>query len=166
MTFVWSNRQPEPSTMRPSINLLALAAFIFIAGCLDAPDEQAVSVEPDPVNTVWTVDLIRTLPGQQAEYLRNIEANWAGARRIARERGVVLAYQAFVAPPDSLRGWDVLLMTEYADSSTWAQREPIFESIFASPEYVRVPTAKPLSELREFLAGGVVMEALVSEPQR
>ena len=145
--------------------LLALAVLILVAGCLEAPSQSAAPVEPDTSASVWTVDLIRTLPGQQAEYLRNIEANWAGARKIARERNVVLSYQAFVAPPDSARGWDVLLMTEYTDSTTWSQREPIFQEIFASPEYVRVPTARPSAELREFVAGGVVMEALVSEPR-
>lgn len=146
--------------------LLALTVLILVAGCLEAPSQPVSPVEPDTSQSVWTVDLIRTLPGQQAEYLRNIEANWAGARKIARARNAVLSYQAFVAPPDSARGWDVLLMTEYADSSVWADREAIFESIFASPEYVRVPTARPSSELREFVAGGVVMEALVSEPRR
>ena len=149
--------------MHPS---LAIAMLLLVAGCLEAPSEQAVPVEQGTTNSVWTVDLVRTLPGQQAEYLRNIEANWAGARRIARERSAVLSYRALVARPDSLRGWDVLLMTEYADSSAWSQREAIFESIFSSPEYVRVPTAQPSSELREFASSGVVMEALVSEPRR
>ncbi len=152
--------------MHPPISSLAIAMLILVAGCLEAPSEQAVPVEQGTTHSVWTVDLVRTLPGQQAEYLRNIEANWAGARRIARERSAVLSYRALVARPDSLRGWDVLLMTEYADSSAWSQREAIFESIFASPEYVRVPTARPSAELREFASSGVVMDALVSEPRR
>ena len=54
------------------------------------------------------------------EYLLNIEANWAGARQMATDRGIVLSYQALAAEPDSARGWDVLLMTEYADSTAWS----------------------------------------------
>ncbi len=148
--------------MRHAIRPYAIATLLLVAGCLDTEPPSPT----EPGNTVWTVDLVYTLPGQQAEYLRNIEANWAGARRLARQGGAVLSYRALVAPPDSLRGWDVMLMTEYADSSAWSQREAIFESIFASPEYVRVPTARPSSELREFASSGVVMEALVSEPRR
>ena len=106
------------------------------------------------------------LPGQQAEYLRNIKANWAGARRLARERGAVLSYSALKTPPDSSRAWDVLLMTEYADSTAWSQREPIFREIFASPEYVRVPTARPSSELRAFFDSGVVMRGVISDGSR
>ena len=159
-------RTLDPSTMRHLIRPCAIVTLILVAGCLDATTEPPGSAEPDNTNSVWTVDLVHTLPGQQTEYLRNIEANWAGARRIARARGAILSYRAFVAPPDSSRGWDVLLMTEYADSAAWSQREATFEAIFASPEYVRVPTARPSSELRTFAAGGVVMRALVSEPSR
>ncbi len=148
--------------MRHLRKLHTITALLLIAGCLDAPSEPTGPAEADNTNSVWSVDLIRTLPGQQAEYLRNIEANWAGARRIARGRGDVLSYRALVAPPDSARGWDVLLMTEYADSTAWANREAIFEAIFASPEYIRVPTARPSAELRTFLSSGVAMRALVS----
>lgn len=153
--------------MHPSFyRLLSVAGLLFLTGCVQSPAQPNTQVEVRTNSSVWSVDLIRTLPGQQAEYLRNIENNWAGARRIARERGAVLSYQALVADPDSSQGWDVLLMTEYADSASWSDREAIFESIFASPEYVRVPTSQPSSALRTFLTGGVVMESLVSEPER
>ncbi len=145
--------------MRHAIRLYAIATLILVAGCLDTEPPSPA----EPGNTVWTVDLVYTLPGQQAEYLRNIEANWAGARRLARQGGAVLSYRALVAPPDSLRGWDVLLMTQYADSSAWSEREATFEAIFASPEYVRVPMARPSSELRSFFASGVAMRAVISD---
>ena len=57
-------------------------------------------------------------------------------------------------------------MTEYADSTAFAQREAVFEAIFASPAYVRVPTARPSAELRAFAASDVTMRALVAEPPR
>ena len=143
---------------------LVIAALLFLTSCVGTDQEDTASTEPSSGQSVWTLDLIRTLPGQQAEYLRNIEANWAGARRIANTRGDVLSYRAFVAEPDSTRAWDVLLMTEYADSASYADKEAIFESIFASPEFVRVPTSSPSSELRVFLSGDVVVRPFVSEP--
>lgn len=147
--------------MRHAIRPYAIATLILVAGCLDT--EPPSPAEPGNTHSVWTVDLVYTLPGQQAEYLRNIEANWAGARRLARQGGAVLSYRALVAPPDSLRGWDILLMTQYADSSAWSEREATFEAIFASPEYVRVPMARPSSELRSFFASGVAMRAVISD---
>ena len=152
----------KQSFMRP----IAIAALILVGGCLDTPPEQTAPAKPDTTNSVWTVDLVRTLPGQQTKYLRNIEANWAGARRLARERNFVLSYRALMAPPDSSRGWDLLLMTEYADSTAWANREAIFQEIFASPEYVRAPTERPSSEVRAFFSGAVVMRGVVSDGSR
>ena len=145
-------------------SLLAGASLLFLGGYSGAEESQSVAVEPldNTVWTVWTVDLVSTMPGQQAEYVRSIEANWSSARAIAVERGAVLSYRALVTSPDSGFGWDILLMTQYTDSTAWANREGIFEEIFASPEFVRVPTSVPSSELRSFAASGVVMLNFVS----
>jgi hypothetical protein len=119
---------------------------------------------PNPTGlagSVWSVDLIRTLPGMQTEYLASIENNWAGARKLARDRGAVLSYRALVADPAPERGWDVILMTEYADSAAWSRREETFREIFAAPEFVGVEPASPSSEMREFVASGVVMRGLI-----
>ena len=86
--------------------------------------------------------------------------------RIDRISGLLRRAAALAAEPDSSRGWDVVLITEYADSMAWAGREEIFQAIFASSEYTRVPTARPSSELREFEAGGVVLRHVASGPER
>ena len=135
----------------------AFALLIAVAVLLVGESGRTAVAQSDGSSSVWSVDLIRTLPGQQSEYLRNIEANWSGARRLAVERGAVLSYRALAAPSDSSRGWDIILMTEYADSTAYAQREDIFRAIFDSPEFVRLEMDRPSSELREFVAGGVTM---------
>lgn len=139
-----------------TLHMFSLVVIVSFAVTSQAGAQ--VPAEPD-ATPVWSVDLVRTFPGQQAEYLRNIAANWSGGRKLAIARGAVLSYHALAAEPDSARGWDVLLMTEYADSTAWADREEIFQEIFASPEYVRVET-RPSSELREFASGSVTMWAV------
>jgi len=146
-------------------SLLVAVALSLSTGCLQ-PAARDGAPEFGSDGTVWTLDLVRTLPGQQAEYLRSIRANWAGARHLARERGVVLGYRALAAAPDDERGWDVLLMTEYADRSSWEQREAVFQEIFVSPEFTAGATSRPSAELREFLAAGVVLESVVSVSRR
>lgn len=119
---------------------------------------------PNPApHTVWAVDLVTTLPGQQDHYIESIKTNWANARHLAKERGAVRSYQAFAAPQDSLRGWDVLLMTEYADSTSWQNREPIFQSIFASDEFVYVTPGSPSAEMRHFFVSDVAMQHFVRQ---
>lgn len=143
--------------------LLACVALTFSTACLHTSHANAASAHDE---SLWTVDLVRTLPGQQADYLRSIEANWAGARHLVRERGVVLSYRAFAALPNDERGWDVLLMTEYADEASWERREEVFREVFASPEFVAMTTSRPSSELREFLAAGVVLRPVVTASRR
>jgi hypothetical protein len=148
--------------------MLRIASVLALTvACLAACQQPVPPAEPVPteLESVWSMDLVRTLPGAQADYVRSIETNWASARRLAREQGAVLSYRALVAPPDSARGWDVVLMTEYADSTAWADREAIFQAIFASPEFVAVEPARPSVEMRTFAAGGVTLRPAVSEPR-
>lgn len=142
--------------------LLVLSLGSLLAGC--AGDGAAVPPPSTAPPTLWAVDLVRTLPGAQEDYLASIRTNWAAARRVAHARGAVRSYRALVAPPDSARGWDVMLMTEYADSAAFRDREETFRAIFASPDFVMVPPARPSAEMRTFAAGEVQLTALTSGP--
>jgi hypothetical protein len=137
-----------------------LVLFLGIAAFSTKTIESAENIN----ESVWSIDLVTTLPGQQAEYLEHIRNNWAQGRRIITEHGEIRSYKALSAPQDSSRGWDVMLMTEYSDSSSWSDREAIFSEVFASTEYARIPSSKPSSELREFFLSGIVMKELVSGP--
>ena len=137
---------------------LLLSVFLCVTSCT-----QQENTQPIPSNSVWAMDLVETLPGQQDNYIASIETNWANARRIAQERGSVRSYRAFVAPQDTARGWDVLLMTEYTDSTEWGNREAIFQAIFQSKEFVRVEPAAPSAEMRRFFRAGVTLRSFVDQ---
>lgn len=142
--------------------VLGVCAVVSLASCV--ADDSAASLKVAPSSgSVWTIDLVQTLPGQQAEYMRSVEANWASARSIARDQAVVLSYRALVAKPDSGRGWDIILMTEYADSAASSDREAIFKKIFSSPDFVYTASPVPSSELRKFSVSGLEMREFVSE---
>lgn len=146
--------------------LLPFCLVFGLAGCMAPSGPERTESASDASRSVWAIDLARTLPGAQEDYVRSIETNWANGRRLALERGVVKSYHAFVAPQDSARGWDVLFITEYADSAAWYNREQLFEDIFASPEFVRVEPARPSSEMREFVTSEVLMRSFVAPPRK
>lgn len=140
------------------------AIVLACASCAPEGDRPAESSTlPVAASSVWVMDLIRTFPGMQAEYLRGIEANWGGARRLAVGRGVVHSYQAFAIAPDSTLGWDVILLTEYVDSSAFLNREEAFAEIFELPEYLaaRVTSTRPSSELRSFFLTELFVKPVV-----
>jgi hypothetical protein len=143
-----------------------MTALIILAISVAACDSGSARVESDPANSIWSVDLVRLLPGGQDVYVSNIRDNWAQARDIALENGDLLSFRALLAKPDSARGWDIILMTQYADSARWADREEIFQTIFESTQFERVPTGRPSSELREFASGGVVLNEIISSDKR
>lgn len=108
------------------------------------------------------MDLVRTFPGAQADYLRNVEANWASARELASTGGDVISFVALAAPPDSGRGWDIVLLTEYADSTAYENREEIFAEIFGSDAFQPVDVGRPTSELRTFFASEVSLRTVAA----
>jgi hypothetical protein len=150
---------------RSLVTLGSVVTLVVAIGCSSASRPADPEPEPPPSASVWSIDLVRTLPGGQADYVRSIGTNWASARKLGVDRGALRSYQAFVAAPDSSRGWDVLLMTEYADSATFAQREAIFEEIFDSREFVRVEPGRPSAEMRVIEIGSVAMKAFVTTPR-
>lgn len=81
--------------------------------------------------SVWTADFMRTKPGQQARYLRYVDANWARARRTVQAQGGIKSFRVLVSS-DSLAAWDVLLLTEYPDSAAFARAEEVFRPVLAA----------------------------------
>lgn len=132
-------------------------ALVFI-GC--QPVERTEYTSSDTAGSVWSIDLVRTNPGLQDVYLDNIRDNWAQARAIGTNQGALKSYRALAAPQDSTRGWDVILMTEYSDSTAWADRESIFADIFESDDFEAVPMTIPSDSVRSFLVGGVTLSSV------
>lgn len=88
---------------------------------------------PARTDTVLATDFMRTLPGQQADYLEFVRLNWMKARRAAMEEGAVVRFEVLTREP--VEGeWDVVLITEYASPQTYADREAIFARLFERPE--------------------------------
>ncbi len=143
-----------------------VAASLIVASCLIGCAQPETSAPADHAQSVWAVDFIRLLPGGAEDYLKNIRGNWAQARDIALRNGDILSFNALRAADDSSLGWDIMLMTEYTDSTTWTNREEIFAQIFDSAEYERVQIDRPSSELREFVNGAVVLHPIVTNGAR
>jgi len=84
--------------------------------------------------SVWAVDVVTVRAGERENYRRFLEANWAKARRTARERAEIVSYRAAFSPDTSGTGagTQVLLLTEYPDAAAYERREAIFQPILAA----------------------------------
>jgi len=106
-----------------------------IAGCRSAPQSEPAINSPAADTrgpSAWSVDVVTVRAGERENYRRFVEANWAKARRTARERGEIRSYRAIFSPDTGSANAQVLLLTEYPDSSAYKRREEIFQPILAA----------------------------------
>ena len=84
--------------------------------------------------SVWSVDVMTVRTGERDSYRRFLDANWARARRTARDRGEIRSFHALFTPDTSSTGagTQVILLTEYPDSAAYARREEIFQPILTA----------------------------------
>lgn len=112
------------------------------AACASAPPATA---------PLLAIDLMRTLPGEQADYLRFFERNWAAARAEVQRQGDVVAYEVIAREPDGVE-WDVMLVTEYASREAFDRREATFGALFERPEFTMKPVdGKGPRDMAEFV---------------
>lgn len=114
------------------------------------------------------LDARRTLPGQQARYLKFVEANWVPAREEARRGGAVLGHEILVreSGDPAPGGWDILLITVYRDSLAAASAEEIFAPIIAAREMVRIDGHGPRDLAIGLWSTTMRREAIAGAPGR
>ena len=116
-----------------SIITLAVAAIISCRPAARTTSTAATAAANDTRGpSVWAVDVVTVRPGERENYRRFLEANWAKARRTLRERGEIRSYHAAFSPDAGGANAQVLLLTEYPDSTAYARREEIFQPVLAA----------------------------------
>lgn len=123
------------------IKTVIAAFFLFAAAGISAQT---------PKTSVWAVDFVRTKDGQQENYLKFIERNWAKARLFMKEKGIVASYRFLSIPASKDTEWDALLITEYVDRDGYEKRETVFDEYRKINQAVLIDgkTARDMSEIK------------------
>lgn len=98
-----------------------------------------VGAAQTPKVSVYAVDFIKINDGEQANYLKFIEQNWAKARAFMKEKGIVASYKSVSVSANKDTKWDALLITEYVDEDGYGKREAVFD------EYRKTNPATPVN---------------------
>lgn len=100
--------------------------------------------------SVWAVDFIKTKDGQQANYLKFLDQNWAKARAFMKEKGIVSTYQSLSVPASKETQWDILLITEYVSREGFEKREDVFAEYRKNSSQVLIDgkSGRDLSEIK------------------
>lgn len=78
---------------------------------------------------ITTLDFVKIKDGHREEALYYYENNWKAFREIALERGYIAGYEILLTAADSIADFDIILITEYADSLQLQQIEERFQQV-------------------------------------
>lgn len=101
-------------------HLLCLCGFILISFCSFGQQQN---------NTIWVVDYVKIKNGKTAETLYYYNQNWKRYREEALRKGHIKSYKILMAETGDQQNFDLMLMTEFADSTQLSKVEEHFQPI-------------------------------------
>ncbi|MDX2279785.1 MAG: hypothetical protein NW218_09365 [Saprospiraceae bacterium] len=113
---------------------MLIAAFLTFAKIASGQDKDAIA----------TIDFVKIENGKFAEALFFYEHNWKVYRDVALERGYIKGYSVLSVNNDATSNYNLMLITEYEDSSQYNQNEKRFQQIIQT---IRPDGPKLLNDL-------------------
>lgn len=95
--------------------------------------------------SISVLDFVAIKDNKRAEALYFYEYNWKVYRDIALQRGFIKSYQILLTTRDSVSHFDLILITEYRDSTQFNMSEENFQTIIRD---TRPTGPKLLNELK------------------
>jgi hypothetical protein len=95
--------------------------------------------------TITTIDFVKIKDNRRKEALYFYENNWKLYRDIALKNGYIKSYKLLTTTADTTANFDLILITEYADSSQFKLNEERFQQIIKA---ARPDGPKLLNELK------------------
>jgi hypothetical protein len=83
----------------------------------------------DSEKPVWTMEILKVLPGQFGPTLGYLDDNWMRVREKAKRQGAVLSYHRIAEGSDPEGEPNIVLLTEFKNQATCDTREALFVSI-------------------------------------
>ena len=123
-------------------HILSLGALLLMSMCAFGQSKN---------ESIWVIDYVKIKDGKKAETLYYYEQNWKRYREEALKRGYIKSYSILQALPDSLQNFDLMLITEFADSTQLSKVEEHFQPIIKSlnPDGPRLLNSLKPAEFRQ-----------------
>lgn len=82
-------------------------------------------------NGIWIIDYIKFKPGKEKEALYFYEQNWLVFREAAKKEGFIKSFELVHIKNQDPRLFNLMLMTEFADSSSFKAMEKNFQKVMS-----------------------------------
>jgi hypothetical protein len=101
---------------KAAITIISVIASIFVVQAQNNP-------------SIFAIDFVKILNNNQKETFYYYANNWNASREIALAKNYIKSYQLINTKADSAADFDLMLITEYTDSTQYKMREERFASI-------------------------------------
>src|SRR2546421_6259706 len=102
---------------------LFLVSFLIVAG-------GGAQSPSDSENPVWTMEILKVMPGRFGPTLGYLDDNWMRIREEAKRQGTVLSYHRIAEQSTSESDPNIVLLTEYKNQAAYDARGKLYSSIF------------------------------------
>jgi hypothetical protein len=101
--------------------------FLFYLFTVAGGGAQSLADREKPV---WTMEILKVLPGEFGPTLGYLDDNWMRIREEAKRQGAVLSYHRIAEQSTSESDPNIVLLTEYKNQDAYDSRGKLFASIF------------------------------------
>jgi hypothetical protein len=114
--------------MKKLVMAASLCGAAFLAFAPESSLAQASSYTP---SSVWYVTEIKTLPGQDENYIDWLSTKWKQIQELGKKEGSVVSYHVFRVNAQRRGEADLVLAVEYKDYLTTAQQAALQKKVEA-----------------------------------
>ena len=122
---------------------------------------RAQSDAPYTEGPVWTITMVKTKFGMTDEYLKGLAKTFKGVLEEAKKQNLVTDYKILLGDASNPHDFDVLLMVEQKNMTSFdnvrEKFDPIARKVEGAPEQ-QMATATKRLELREILGNKLMRE--------
>ena len=119
------------------------------------------SMAPYTEGPVWEITMIRTKPGMDDDYLKNLANAWKSTNEEAKRQGIIQDYKVLIGDASGRDDYNVLLMVEFKNMAALdglrEKTDPIARKLIGSEDAIRQGAVKRM-EIRDILGGKTMRE--------
>jgi len=145
-------------------NLLVAVGFCGAALVAFTPEVSLAQASSYTPSTVWYISEIKTLPGQDENYIDWLSSNWKRIQELGKKEGLVSSYHVFRVNAQRRGEADLILATEYKDYTTTAQQAAFqkkVEAMFAADPHKLDTQQGERKVMREILSTTEMQELVL-----
>ena len=144
----------------------SLSAFCFAqnsptASSATATSKTGGSTAPYNEGGVWTLSLIKTKPGLEDEYLKQITGTVKPAYDEAKKQKIILDYKILTGDASDRNDFNILILVEYANFAAFDglrdKMDPVLAKVMGSQDQQKEMAVKRL-DIREILGTKTMRE--------